>query len=250
MDESGRYVVTPTLDQDYLWVIHDPFVIPVEKLDGTNVSIVIEDHIIVRAYNRMNPIPMDKNHRLWQGIQNSINNQTISEYIDTLEDGQYFGELIGPGIQSNAMNLKEKLWIPFNSFGRMNLSYQDSWMKIDKSYDSIRTWLRNDVRSKLYQILHPESEEKIIPEGVVFHRPLTGEMSKLRSDMFDFWYEDPNHRPHKFIEKKEHKPKTPNPMVEEIKTLKCKEEQGLMSHDDFIKERNQILLKYGITPKE
>ena len=39
---NGNYVVTPKVNFDYHWVFDEPAVEAVEKLDGTNVSIVIE----------------------------------------------------------------------------------------------------------------------------------------------------------------------------------------------------------------
>ena len=239
---DGRYVLTKEIDPYMQWFFDSNNLVAVEKLDGTNVSIVIENSKIVRAYNRMNPIPVYSNDRLWQGILNSCKHELIAPYIATLPDGQHFGELIGPGVQENAMNLKEKLWVPFNSFGRDKLSYTFPSLK----FEDLEYWIRHQVRSKLYDLLHPSIgvSESIIPEGVVFHDTVTGQMSKLRSDMFQFWYEDPTHRPHKFMEEKVVVKKEPTQLDNEMKAhTKLK---GTMPDDQWITQRNEILKRNGV----
>lgn len=249
---ENRYLVTPEINLDYQWVFLDKDVVAMEKSDGTNCSIVIKDSKIIRAYNRKNPIEIkdefDPKNRLWNGIKASIDHDLIGPYLKDLKDGQYFGELIGEFIQDNPMNVKGTLWIPFNSFGMDKLVYSD-WKNVKKDYDSIREWLRNGVRSKLFKLLNGEDKE-IIPEGIVFHRPSTGEMAKLRSDMYDFWYEDPTHRPHKFKSIKPQKPKVFNPISKEITLLKKQLEQSLITEKEFIEKRNLILLAHGINPKK
>lgn len=240
---DGRYVLTPQRDPYMEWFFNSKNLVAVEKLDGTNVSIVIEDGKIVRAYNRMNPIPVNSNHRLWQGIEASTKHDLIKDYISGLPDGQHFGELIGAGVQENPMNLKEKLWIPFNSFCRSELSYSTPSLQ----FHDLEKWMRHEVRSVLFNMLHPDTGEAIIPEGVVFHDTVTGEMAKLRSDMFQFWYEDPAHRPHKFKEDKVVVPKEPTQLEIEMKAhAKLK---FTMDGDQWIIQRNQILERNGVKIK-
>ena len=40
---NGNYVVTPEIDPEYQWVFDEPAVKAIEKLDGTNVSVIVED---------------------------------------------------------------------------------------------------------------------------------------------------------------------------------------------------------------
>jgi RNA ligase len=245
---DNRYLVTPEINLDYQWVFLDNKVVAMEKSDGTNVSVVVKDGKIIRAYNRKNMIPLESNDRLWRGIKASLDHNIIGSYMKDLKDGQHFGELIGEFIQDNPMNVKGTLWIPFNSFGMNELVY-DEWINVNKDYESIRQWIKNGVRSKLFKLLN-DKDKDIIPEGIVFHRPSTGEMAKLRSDMYDFWYEDQSHRPHKFKSIKPQKPKVFNPISQEITLLKKQLEQKLITEVEFIEKRNLILLAHGINPKK
>lgn len=239
---DGRYVLTTQRDPFMEWFFNSKNLMAVEKLDGTNVSIVIENSTIVRAYNRMNPIPVYSNHRLWEGILNSCKHELLIDSISTLPDGQHFGELIGPGIQENAMNLKEKLWVPFNTFGRDKLTYA---FPTELKFEDLEWWMKNSVRSLLFEKLH--GDKTVVPEGVVFHDTVTGEMAKLRSDMFQFWYEDPSHRPHKFKEEKVIVKKEPTQLDIEMKAhAKLK---GTISDEVWISQRNEILKRNGITLK-
>lgn len=227
---DNRYVLTDTPDPYMDWFFTSPNLIAVEKLDGTNVSIIIEGGKIVRAYNRLNPIPIEPNNRLYSGIDNSLKNELISPYIANLPDGQHFGELIGPGIQENAMNLKEKLWIPFNSFGRDRLTYKFPALEFDR----LEPWMKEEVRSLLFPLLHPDTNKSIIPEGVVFHDTVTGQMAKLRSDMYQFWYDDPSHRPHKFLQEKPKANKEPSPL--QVDMAEHSKLKGTMPDEEFIKK--------------
>jgi len=46
------YVVTPEINPDYTWVFDEPGVQAIEKLDGTNVSVVIKDSKVSKIFNR------------------------------------------------------------------------------------------------------------------------------------------------------------------------------------------------------
>ena len=53
---DGQYIVTPEIAEGYEWVFDDENTIATEKLDGTNVSIVIEGGRITRIFNRTSEI--------------------------------------------------------------------------------------------------------------------------------------------------------------------------------------------------
>lgn len=246
---DNRYIVVDKINLDQQWVFLDPNCFPIEKLDGTNVSVIVENGKITRAYNRKNLIKQSESDRLWQGIQASFNHDLIGPYMKNLIDGQHFGELVGEHIQENPMNVKGTLWVPFSTFGHDYLSYAASWDGITKDYESIRKWMKEDVQSKFFALLHDKTD--IVPEGVVFHRLSTGEMSKLRSDMFDFWYADPTHRPHKFKTPKPQKVRTGEMKIHEILGMeigKYKKQflQNLITHEQYEAKRKEILTKYGI----
>ena len=55
-NRQNKYVVTPKIDPDYIWVFEDDSVRAIEKLDGTNVSIVVQGGRITSVWNRENPV--------------------------------------------------------------------------------------------------------------------------------------------------------------------------------------------------
>jgi len=50
---NGEYVCIPKINEGYEWVFTDES-IAIEKLDGTNISIVVKDGKIARLYNMKN----------------------------------------------------------------------------------------------------------------------------------------------------------------------------------------------------
>ena len=56
-NEKGDYVVTPQVTEGYEWVFEDDSVLAVEKLHGTNVSIIIEEGTITSVWNRTGRVP-------------------------------------------------------------------------------------------------------------------------------------------------------------------------------------------------
>jgi hypothetical protein len=192
---NGIYVVTPEINPGYEWVFDDKDVIAVEKLHGTNVSILIRDGVITGIWNRTERLPFfnkGKSHII-RGVINSFE----KGYMEFLSDGQHFGELIGPKINGNPYNLKGNLWIPFNGYARKHLSYK-SWGKYPKDFTTISNWFK-ELMPLLNLRLHAiddQTRNEILKsgfvEGVVFTHP-DGRMAKLRKDMFD-WFQGPRHK--------------------------------------------------------
>jgi len=182
---DGQYVVTPQIEEGYEWVFEDDTVLAVEKLDGTNVSIIIENGKITRIFNRTAEVPFFNKGK-------SFIIQAILESFDrgycNLTDGQYFGEVIGPKLGGNPYKLDNHLWIPFDTYGRNHLMYK-SWGKYPKDYDTISNWFKDDLFSLFIRRTTHEIEP---PEGVVFVRPIDGLMAKLRRDMYP-WFEGKSH---------------------------------------------------------
>lgn len=180
---DGQYVVTPEIAEGMEWVFTDPNVLAVEKLDGTNVSIVMESGNMIGLYNRtqVKPIGALEDHRFIQGIRT-----TNSKGRLPVVSGQHFGELMGPKIQSNFLKLDQPEWFPFEHLKR-SATYT-SFHKYEKNFDNWSSWFQNDLFSLLYVKLHGE---KIQPEGIVFHHP-DGRMAKLRVDMWP-WFTGRRH---------------------------------------------------------
>jgi hypothetical protein len=188
---EGSYIVIDEVQEGYHWVFEDDSVMAVEKIDGTNVSLVLEDGEIMEVWNRKNHVsPFSKNkwhHFIIKGILNSI----AKGYLKEMSSGQYFGELVGPKINGNPYDLEQHLWIPFKEYSRRYLSYH-SWGKYPKTFESISEWFKEGLFSLFYAKRHdiPYSEAKLA-EGIVFTHP-DGRMAKLRRDMFS-WYEGKRH---------------------------------------------------------
>jgi hypothetical protein len=184
---NGNYVCTPEITEGYDWVFEDPTVRAIEKLHGTNVSIIVENGQISSVWNRTARIPFfckGKEHII-QGLLESF-----SRGYCELEDGQHFGELIGPKVNGNPYNIDKHIWIPFKTYGWGHLSYT-SWGKYPKTYESISEWFKTLM--PLYSMkAHGKDWKDPFVEGVVFTHP-DGRMAKLRRDMFD-WFDGRRHK--------------------------------------------------------
>jgi hypothetical protein len=183
MNEKGEYVCTPKITEGYEWVFEDDTVLATEKLHGTNVSILIQDGMIMSCWNRTERLPFfnkGKKHII-EGLLNSFERG----YMEFLSDGQHFGELIGPKVNGNPYKLEQHLWIPFKTYCRDHLIYK-SWGKYPKTYESISEWFKTLM--PLYMLKRGVKDGFI--EGVVFVQPSTGKMAKLRKDMFSWWQGD------------------------------------------------------------
>lgn len=182
---NGNYIVIPEVVKGYEWVFEDDSVMAIEKLHGTNVSILIQDGVIVGCWNRTERLPFfnkGKNH-----IIHALLNSYERGYIEFLPDGQHFGEAIGPKINGNPYKLEENIWIPFNDYAKKNLAYK-SWGKYPKTFESISKWFQELM--PLYALKKGDKDGFV--EGVVFTHP-DGRMAKLRRDMFD-WYKGRRHK--------------------------------------------------------
>ncbi|PIU21914.1 MAG: hypothetical protein COT14_04010 [Candidatus Diapherotrites archaeon CG08_land_8_20_14_0_20_30_16] len=180
---NNEYVVTSEINPGYEWVLEgkEDEVVCMEKLDGTDVSIVIENKKIVGIYNRLNKIEL-----FGKGTRNIIEGLLESKdrgFLD-LQDGQHFGELIGEKINGNPYNLQSNLWIPFMTYGMNSLVYK-SWHKYSKSFENLKDWFFKPIdEGGIFSLLMRKRDIKQKPEGIVFHNLKTGQMSKLRLDMF------------------------------------------------------------------
>jgi len=194
---NGQYVVTNEVNPGYEWVFEDESVMAIEKLDGTNVSIVIEDGIITSVWNRLTKIPFFNKGKVFiiEGVLESYEKGYCN-----LPDGQWFGELIGPKVQGNPYCLDRHLWIPFSTFGQKHLRYK-SWGKYPKDFNTINDWFK--YLMPLYSFMRgngkiiKDEEGEVISysgfvEGVIFTHP-DGRMAKLRKDMFP-WFKGVRHK--------------------------------------------------------
>lgn len=180
-NEKGEYVVTPVIEEGYEWVFEDSKVKAVEKLHGTNVSIYIQDGIIISIWNRNARIPFFNRGKEY--IIEGVREAYSRKYIDLLLDGQHFGECIGPKINGNPYKLDKPLWIPLS---RLQKNYYfKSWGKYPKTFEAISEWFKELMP------LFGQRYNSTFVEGIVFTHQ-DGRMAKLRRDMYD-WFEGHRH---------------------------------------------------------
>jgi energy-coupling factor transporter ATP-binding protein EcfA2 len=181
-----NYILTDEITEGYDWVFEDDSVLAIEKLHGTNVSIVIVEGTVTQIYNRTERIPFINKGKNW--ITEGLLNSKQRGYLEFLGDGQFFGELIGEKVNGNPYKLDGHLWIPFDTFAQKHLRYK-SWGKYPKTYQTISKWFQDDLLP-LYSSMQGNREGFV--EGIVFTHP-DGRMAKLRRDMFD-WYTGYRHK--------------------------------------------------------
>jgi hypothetical protein len=186
VEDGDEKLVVPIIAPGLEWVF-EPDVIATEKLDGENVSVLIEAGKITRIFNRANEVPFFNKPKAQ--LVHAVVSAYARGYMDGLSDGQHFGEAIGPDILGNRYKLPQPIWLPFNTYCRKNLRYQ-SWGRYPKDFPTIEAWFKEGLHSLYYSRIH--QDEKILAEGVVFHHP-DGRMAKLRRDMYG-WYEGPRHK--------------------------------------------------------
>jgi len=179
-DIDGKYVVTPEIDPDYQWVFDESKVKAIEKLDGTNVSVVVEKGEVTQIYNRKTRISFWSGSPIIQCLLNSAEKKWLR-----FKDGQYFGEAIGEKIQANPLNLKKRMWMPYE-LAESKLMYT-SFYEHDRTFENWSSWFKDYLFSLMARKYAVDKDKKVFAEGVVFYHPDGIRMAKLRRDMFD-WY--------------------------------------------------------------
>lgn len=212
---NGRYVVTPKIKEEFRWVFAGES-IATDKLDGTDVSICVKDHDVLSIHNRMNPVKIFSHNggRFVEGIIQAIEKEYIN--LDKMDDGQYFGELIGPLLQNNPYQLEKHIWMPISVIRERY--YYKFWPEFAKELQGKTDAEIFDKMSGLFkglwsiykrsrkiqgEVNENTGFEGLASEGIVFFRAgqdvaLTSyenkttslQMCKLRRDMFDWFKGD------------------------------------------------------------
>lgn len=180
--KGDNYTVIPEINPGYEWVFEDDGVTCQEKLDGTNVSIVIENGKLIRVFNRENEMDMLSKVPVMEAVRNAYERGYCN-----FTDGQHFGEAVGEKIQANPYKLTEAIWLPYSTYFVKHLTYK-TWGQYPKDFETISAWFKDGL-FPLFAASKGDKEGFV--EGVVFHHP-DGRMAKLRRDMFD-WYEGKRH---------------------------------------------------------
>lgn len=201
--DDGYYVTEEVNTDDngnsYEWVFEDDRTMAIEKLHGTNVSILIGNGQVIGVWNRTNRIPLMPKGTWGKSIVQGVQESLSRGYIDRLIDGQHFGELIGPKINGNHYDLDTHLWIPFNTYAQRHLEYK-SFGKYSTQPDAIESWFKNGLIPLFYSRHHDLSfqeaeEQDAFVEGIMFTHPEPEDINtlpyaKLRYDMYP-WYDGP-----------------------------------------------------------
>lgn len=202
---EGKYVCTPEIDKRYTWVWSEKC-LAVDKLDGTNVSLYFDGEGKISIYNRMNEID------IWRGkkhFYDGVKNAFERDYLEwkKLRDTQVFGELIGPDINANPYCLTEAIWVPFSHLKeKCAFKFWGEFVKEceGKSEGEIFEKTSNAFKGlwsiyKRQRGIKGTVDENTVfdstnmsAEGIVFYHKDTGEMCKLRRDMFT-WYKGRSH---------------------------------------------------------
>lgn len=191
------YLVTPEFNPGYEWVIDHPETMAIEKLDGSNVGILMEKGRIKEIQNRKNEVdPL----QVIGGRSFIMDGVFAAADMGILhKDGLQYGELLGPKLQSNPYGLPRHLWYPFTK-ARTDLRY-NSFDKYPREFWGWSEWFRLGLQSLLTKKKSTKSQhtDNIFAEGVIFTNRQLGcdqdhpRMSKLRRDMFYWYYSDKIH---------------------------------------------------------
>lgn len=192
---EDAYLVKNEIKEGYEWVFENDNVKAVEKLDGENVAIYINENgdienIYTREGNIVNPFGEKNLSYVVKGVLDAYSRG----WIDDLQNGSlHYGELIGPSVKQNPYNWNENMWVPF-TYLQKNI-YYESWGEYPQTFDAISNWFKDGLKPLFYLMMHnipfDEETDDAYVEGIIFVHP-DGRMAKLRRDMFD-WYEGKRH---------------------------------------------------------
>lgn len=193
--DSGEYLVTDEVADGYEWVFEDESVLAVEKLDGENVAVYIDEDGAISGISTRDGVSVEPfGNVAHTHIVKGVLDAHGRGWTDSLAAGEWhYGEVVGPKSKENPYLLDEHMWVPF-AYARENLAYE-SWGEYPKSFEVISDWFEDGLiplfTSRIHSIPFDELYEDAFVEGVVFTHP-DGRMAKLRRDMFP-WFEGERH---------------------------------------------------------
>ena len=160
------YLAVNRINPGYEWVFEDPNTIAVEKLDGTNVKVMMEQGRIAAIQNRKNVIDPNLVAKGPRFIIDGIVNAAMNNKLPL--DGQHVGEVIGPKLQGNPYQLDNHEWFDFER-SITELRYT-SFEKHERTYENWSSWFENHLHSRLFlkRARKTGSSERVFAEGVIF----------------------------------------------------------------------------------
>lgn len=202
---NGRkFTLRDKLANNFDWFLNEE-IDCVEKLDGTNVCIKVENGEVVEAYNRNTKIELGSGKGFDKFITEGLEKTKENGW---LKDGIQYGELIGKNINQNRHKMDFHLWVPFDWL-RENCKYENC----PRIYTEISEYFKNLPSLFNKKMNLPETTA----EGIVFYRKKTNAKAKIRRDMFD-WCEERGHK------------------ILEMSTATTSQLEGKMEGDTFIVE--------------
>ena len=135
------YLVVNKISPGFEWVFTDPDTIAVEKLDGSNIKILMEKGRLIAIQNRLNvidPLQLVKGKTfIMEGIHQSAAKELIKP------EGEFAGELIGPKLQGNPYKLTHHEWYPFEK-AITDLTYR-SFHEHERTFEKFSRWFQNNL---------------------------------------------------------------------------------------------------------
>lgn len=145
-----------------------------EKLDGTNVRLTVRNHTLIRVEKRRNPDKFQKAKGITEpwyvdADEFSPDDKFIWEAarstdLANVPDGEWSGEVLGPKVQGNPLNLESHRVVLFS------IGVAPKFEDAPTTYEALRAWLPAQ-RSKYGR--------NCGIEGIVWHHP-DGRMFKIK----------------------------------------------------------------------
>lgn len=176
--ESGLCI--PKIAEGWEWCFDPAQCYVLEKLNGTNVKLEIDgEKLTIWARNQKHKgyVEVNLNNPEFKYIIQGVSN-TIASRKKRFESKTYYGEVIGEKYQGNPYQMDTHLWVNFEPFRGGVEAYKDYPKTPD--FESWKEWIL-----QLTSLFNPNVEA----EGVIFLNKQTGQMAKLRKDMFSESYQ-------------------------------------------------------------
>lgn len=184
------YLVVDEINPGFEWVLDDPDTIAVEKLDGTNVKLKTENGRLQALQNRKNvidPLQIMKGKAfIVEGVFTAIQKGYVEDNVEQA------GEVIGPKLQGNPLQLDNHIWYPFEKAIK-HLKYK-SFHEHERTLENFNLWFKDHLKS-LHHSKRVGYDNAVFAEGVIFYNlkrkaENKSYMAKLRRDMFEWYYSD------------------------------------------------------------
>lgn len=170
----------PQVAEGWEWCFDPSKAYITEKVDGVNTKLEVTEglmRIYVRNQKTKGYVEVTLNNPSQKHIYAAVAN-AVAKRGKRFAEGVHFGEAVGMNLQGNPLKLPNSIWLTFDKASGGVKQYKD-YPKTD-DFEQWKQWILN-----LKSLVNPEAEA----EGVIFVNKETGQMAKLRKDMFDVKYQ-------------------------------------------------------------